>query len=157
MLRQRKQKREQLDRIGRQLVRASTVRAQSTDEIEAADAPFLYQRIKVAIAIEQQRLATASRASSWLGLLVQSRHATPAVLVITFATISFLFTATLISSNFESRAVTNAVGSIETSASTATATTMEQIVFNEEDELLSSDAVLATLVGDEAASEEEEQ
>ncbi|HVF87220.1 MAG TPA: hypothetical protein VM866_06510 [Pyrinomonadaceae bacterium] len=65
---------EQLDRLGRELVRTS---ANNETEVESAAAsPFLYARVRARIAAERRRREAGE---NWLSLLTVARRAVPAM------------------------------------------------------------------------------
>ena len=77
MFRKNRQIEEQLDRAGRLVLLAA---ARNDEETEAAaSAPFLYARLRSAIAQEQRR---RDEAGTWLPLLFVSRRAIPAMALI---------------------------------------------------------------------------
>lgn len=65
---------EQLDRIGREIVRASA--KNETEAESAATAPFLYARVRSRIAAELKRREAGE---NWLSLLTVARRAVPAM------------------------------------------------------------------------------
>ena len=77
MFKGNKQIEEQLDRAGRSVLLAA---ARNDDEVEAAAAsPFLYTRVRAAIADEKRR---QEEAGGWLSLLFVARRAIPAMALI---------------------------------------------------------------------------
>jgi len=77
MFKANRQIEEQLDRAGRLVLLAA---ARNDDEVEAAaSSPFLYTRLRAAIAEEQRR---RDEAGSWLPLLFVARRAIPAMALI---------------------------------------------------------------------------
>ncbi len=70
-----------LDRIGKLVLRAASDNAAAADD--AAEAPFLYARIRAAIA-EGQALDDSG---GWLSLFSIARHAVPAMALITLLTV----------------------------------------------------------------------
>ena len=87
MFREKRQIEEQLDRAGRLALLAA---ARNDEETEAAaSSPFLYTRLRAAIAEEQRR---RDEAGNWLPLLFVSRRAIPAMaLVAVFSAILMLW------------------------------------------------------------------
>ena len=87
MFREKRQIEEQLDRAGRLTLLAA---ARNDEETEAAaSAPFLYTRLRSAIAEEQRR---RDEAGNWLPLLFVSRRAIPAMaLIAVFSAILMLW------------------------------------------------------------------
>ena len=87
MFRKNRQIEEQLDRAGRLVLHAA---ARNDEETEAAaSAPFLYTRLRSAIAEEQRR---RDEAGNWLPLLFVSRRAIPAMaLIAVFSAILMLW------------------------------------------------------------------
>ena len=68
---------EQLDRVGRNILRAA-----ASDEAEADDAassPFLFTRVRAAIAEEQRR---REEAGGWLSIFFVARQAVPAMALV---------------------------------------------------------------------------
>lgn len=65
---------EQLDRVGREIVRASG--KNETEAESAASAPFLYARVRARIAAERRRREAGE---NWLSLLTVARRAVPAM------------------------------------------------------------------------------
>jgi len=65
---------EQLDRVGREIVRASG--KNETEAESAASAPFLYARVRARIAAERTRREAGE---NWLSLLTVARRAVPAM------------------------------------------------------------------------------
>jgi hypothetical protein len=70
---------ESLDRLGKVLLRAASLRENASDA--AADAPFLYTRVRARITDEQRR---REEAGGWLSLLFVARRAVPAMALIAF-------------------------------------------------------------------------
>ncbi len=73
---------EQLDRVGREIVRASG--KNETEAESAASAPFLYARVRARIAAERKRREAGE---NWLSLLTVARRAVPAMAL--SATVAF--------------------------------------------------------------------
>jgi len=65
---------EQLDRVGREIVRASA--KNETEAESASSAPFLYARVRARIAAERKRREAGE---NWLSLLTVARRAVPAM------------------------------------------------------------------------------
>jgi len=81
MFRKTNQIDEELDRLGRQVVRAA---AQTEPEIEAAaNSPFLFARVRAGIAEERRR---QNEAGGWLTLPFVARRAVPAMALIALLT-----------------------------------------------------------------------
>lgn len=77
MFKANRQIREQLDRAGREVLLAA---ARNTDEIEAAaTSPYLYTRVRAAIAEEKRR---RDESGGWLSLLFVARRAIPAMALV---------------------------------------------------------------------------
>ena len=123
---------ERLDRLGREIVRAS---ATNEREAEAAAAsPFLYARLRSRINAERERREAGE---SWLAVLGVVWRATPAMaLVAAFAFALFWFTSL--------GARTPGSFSVESLLDTRDAG-IEQVVFADR-QPLSSDEVLATIL-----------
>lgn len=81
MFRANRQKNEQLDRAGRLLLRAASQNEAETEA--AASAPFLYPRLRAAIAEEQRR---RDETGGWLSLLLVARRAIPTLALIAVLT-----------------------------------------------------------------------
>ena len=78
MLEKTQQLDEEVDRIGRLVLRAAS---NSQAETEAASAaPFLFNRVRAAITEEQRRRVDAG---SWLSMMFVARRAVPAMAVVT--------------------------------------------------------------------------
>jgi hypothetical protein len=72
------QKNEELDRAGRLVLRAA---AGGEEDVEAAaSSPFLFTRVRAAIAEEEQR---REESGNWLSLIFVARRAVPAMALIT--------------------------------------------------------------------------
>ena len=78
MLKNTRQLDEELDRVGRQVLQ--TAAADEAEVESAAAAPFLFTRVRAAIA-EEERGRT--EAGSWLSMLFVARRAVPAMALIT--------------------------------------------------------------------------
>ena len=141
---------EQLDRIGRAVVRASM---SDHEELEAAaTSPFLYTRIRARIAAEARSQASA-REESWLmALLGVSRRAIPAMLALACAALLFLLAGTYTSTPDAQVASLENVVSVNRDPNFAN---FESIVFNEENAAPSNDAVLTTIMVSEEFDERE--
>ena len=126
---------EQLDRMGRELVRASV---SDEVEVEAASAsPFLYTRLKARINAELERRVERE---SWLAVLGVVWRVVPAMaLVAVFALVMFV-SANL---NRQPSVVSNDYTLLGTSS-----TEVENVVFADTRNM-SSDDVLATIVSDD--------
>ncbi|MBD0325695.1 MAG: hypothetical protein ICV68_04655 [Pyrinomonadaceae bacterium] len=122
---------ERLDRMGREIIRASA--ANETEADAAATSPFLYTRLRARIQSERERREAGE---SWLAMLGVFWRAIPAMaLVAIFAFTMFWTTspATLSSGSFS---VESLLDSREAG--------IEQVVFADR-QPLSSDEVLATI------------
>jgi hypothetical protein len=87
MFRKNRQNEEQLDRAGRVVLFAAARNDEATEA--AASTPFLYTRLRSAIAEEQSR---RDEAGNWLPLLFVSRRAIPAMaLIAVFSAILMLW------------------------------------------------------------------
>jgi len=77
MLKSNQERDEQFDRVGRNILRAA-----ASDEAEADDAassPFLFTRVRAAIAEEQRR---REEAGGWLSIFFVARQAVPAMALV---------------------------------------------------------------------------
>lgn len=89
MFKTNSQRNEELDRIGKMILRSSAARDEDTEA--AASSPFLFTRVRAAIAAEQ-RLQEES--GSWLSMILVARRAVPAMaLVATLAAILTVWSA----------------------------------------------------------------
>jgi hypothetical protein len=79
---------ERLDRIGRELIRASSVTAEEADV--AASSPWLFARLRARIASERERRETSER---WSILITVIRHAIPATGLATAAALALFIVA----------------------------------------------------------------
>ena len=124
---------ERLDRLGSEVIRASSL---SEAEAEAAVAsPFLFSRVRSRIAAE---LARREEKESWLSMIMVFWRAVPAMaLVAVFCLVLFL------SSSSGGPATT---GSSEDEVSSATDSGIENVVFAD-NQPLSSDDVLSDILG----------
>jgi hypothetical protein len=83
MFKKNSQRNEELDRLGKMILRSAAAREEDTEA--AASSPFLFTRVHAAIAAEQ-RLQEES--GSWLSMILVARRAVPAMaLVATLAAI----------------------------------------------------------------------
>ena len=122
-----RQQEAQLDRLGRELVRAA---AASEEEREAAAAaPFLYARIRARVA-EKQRAEAEARDFSF-SMFAVMRHAVPLMIVTTFVSVLLLFAGT---------------NPPDEPAMETLATNLDRIVLDEDNLPLSSDEVLSTII-----------
>lgn len=117
----------QLDHIGRELVRAAS--ANQEDLESAHSAPFLYARIRAAVA-EKQKADAEVRDFSF-SMFAVMRHAVPLMIVIAFASVLLLF----------SGAFTAGMNTPD-----QTATNFDRVVLDEDNLPLSSDEVLSTII-----------
>lgn len=132
-----------LDRIGRELVRAATA---SGEELEAAaSAPFLYARIRAAVA-EKQRADAEARDLSF-SLFAVMRHAVPLMILTTFVSVLLLFTGTF----------TAGINTPNETATNTTVTNFDRVVMDEDNLPLSSDEVLSTIIADHNDDDEGDQ
>ncbi len=74
--RDRSQLDQRLDRIGQEVLRATSAHGEAEAE-NIASSPFLYARVRASINAEQERRAAAG--DSWLSLLLVARRAVPAM------------------------------------------------------------------------------
>ena len=126
---------ERLDRLGRELVRAS---ASSNSEAEAvASSPFLYARLRMRINAEAESRAAGE---SWLVLLSAFWRSAPAMALA--AVVAFLMF-------WSASPSTLAPGALSEEALLGTSETgIEHVVFADRS-ALSNDEVLATILNDE--------
>lgn len=128
----------QLDQMGRELVRAATA---SEEELKAASsAPFLYARIRAAVA-EKQRADAAARDFPF-SMFAVMRHAVPMMVLTAFISLMLLFAGT---NTFDETLIEER------------AANFERVVIDEDDLPLSSDEVLSTIIaghGDDDDAEE---
>jgi hypothetical protein len=121
---------ERLDRIGREIVRASAVN--ETEAEQVATSPFLYTRLRARIAEERER---REEGESWLTMLAVVWRSVPAMaLVAIFAFVLFLSAGTSTTGSFTDEALLG-----ERDAG------VEQVVFADS-QPLSSDEVLTTIL-----------
>lgn len=127
---------EELERLGRAIVRASAANEAEAEAVAAS--PFLYTRLRARIDAEQERRAGAE---TWLTLLGVVWRSVPAMaLVALFAFILFW------TSNFGAAGTTVAPGVLSDEALLdARDAGIENVVFAER-RALSSDDVLATII-----------
>ena len=126
---------EHLDRIGRELVRASA--SPETEAEASASSPFLYTRIRARIAAERERRAEKE---SWLALLGVVWRAVPAMaLVAVFALVMF------ISASFNRQP---SIASNDYALLGAPSTGVENVVFADS-RTMSSDDVLETIMSED--------
>lgn len=136
--RRNQEQRAHLDRLGGELVRAATA---SGEELEAAaSAPFLYARIRAAVA-EKQRADAEARDLSF-SMFVVMRHAVPLMILTTFVSVLLLFTGTF-------------TAGMNTPYETATNTNFDRVVMDEDNTPLSSDEVLSTIIADHNDDDDE--
>jgi hypothetical protein len=126
---------ERLDRVGRELVRAS---AENREEAEkAAASPFLYARLRSRIASEQ---AQREEGEGWLAMLGVVWRAIPAL-----AAIAIFAFALFLSANIGAR---SSGGFIDEALLGANDAGVESVVFAD-NRALTSDDVLATILDDD--------
>ncbi|HVS21109.1 MAG TPA: hypothetical protein VHD88_04635 [Pyrinomonadaceae bacterium] len=77
MFSENRQMNEQLDRVGHAVLRAAAGNDAETEA--AASAPFLFTRVRAAIAEEQRR---RNEAGGWLSMLFVARRAVPAMVLV---------------------------------------------------------------------------
>jgi hypothetical protein len=133
MFRENRQIEEQLDRAGRLTLLAA---ARNDEETEAAaSAPFLYTRLRSAIAEEQRR---RDQAGNWLPLLFVSRRAIPAMALIA------VFSAILMMWSMQPNAPTGLYGLEDEALSDTRDPGVEQTILSRN--ALSRDEVLGIVV-----------
>ena len=92
MFKAKGQKNEELDRVGRMILRSAV--AQEEDIEAAASSPFLFTRVRAAIAAEQRQ--REDEAGGWLPMILVARRAVPAMaLIATLAAIGTVWSAGL--------------------------------------------------------------
>jgi hypothetical protein len=77
MFKTNSQSNEELDRVGKMIMRSAAAREEDTEA--AASSPFLFTRVRAAIAAEQ-RLQEES--GSWLSMILVARRAVPAMALV---------------------------------------------------------------------------
>jgi hypothetical protein len=126
---------ERLDRIGREIVRASA--ANEAEANDVASSPYLYTRLRARIAAERERREGAQR---WIALFALMRRAAAVMSLVAVISLSlFLFVKTKTES---SRGFNDAAFFDERNAG------VERVVFADRGPL-SNDEVLATIMSDE--------
>lgn len=85
MFKKNSQRDEELDRIGKMVLRSAV--AQEEDTEAAASSPFLFTRVRAAIAAEQR---LAEEAGSWSSMILVARRAIPGMALV--ATLAALLT-----------------------------------------------------------------
>lgn len=124
---------EQLDRLGREIVRASATNEQEAEE--AATSPFLYTRLSSRIAEERARREAGE---SWLSMLSVVWRTVPAMALAAIFALILFFSATT--------DTTRAPASFSDEALLGTRDAgVEQVVFADT-QALSSDEVLTTIL-----------
>ncbi|HEV7859901.1 MAG TPA: hypothetical protein VGO91_14890 [Pyrinomonadaceae bacterium] len=126
---------ERLDRLGREVLRASAANEDAADALDAQ--PFLYARVRSRIAAERERREEGER---WLPLLGIVWRAVPAMaMVAVFAFVLFWSTSmgTLSAGNLSGESL---LGTRDAG--------IEQVVFAD-NQPLSSDEVLATILNED--------
>lgn len=124
---------ERLDRLGREIVRASSANEQEAED--AASTPFLYTRLRSRIAQERER---REEGEGWLSMLAVVWRTVPAMaLVAIFALIMFWSagTGTFTQGSFTDEALLGARDA-----------EVEQVVFADRRQPLSNDEVLETIL-----------
>jgi hypothetical protein len=126
---------EQLDRVGREIVRASAANAEEAERVAAS--PFLYARLRSRIASER---AQREEGEGWLAMLGVVWRAIPAMALIAI----FAF-ALFLSANFSALPST---GSNDEALLGTNDAGIESVVFAD-NRTLSSDDVLATILDED--------
>lgn len=128
---------QRLDRIGREIVRAS---ASNEDEGEkVAATPFLYARVRSRINAERERREAGE---SWLAMLGVAWRAVPAM-----AVVAILAVALFLSASFGARP--SGVASVDDALLGTGDAGVESVVFADNRQL-SSDDILATILNEDA-------
>jgi hypothetical protein len=126
---------ERLDRIGREIVRASS--SNEAEAVEASASPFLYARLRSRIAAEREQRQEGER---WFTMLGIAWRAVPAMaLVAIFAVALFL------SASFG----TQSPAGLRDEAFLATADAEVESVVFADNRVLSNDEVLATILNED--------
>jgi hypothetical protein len=86
MIRQNPQQNESLDRLGRVILRSAAQNDEASQA--AADAPFLFARLRARIAEEEQR---RNETGSWFSLLLIARRAIPAMALVALLAATVMF------------------------------------------------------------------
>jgi hypothetical protein len=136
---QRRERSERLNALGRELVRASAAREEEADA--AASSPFLYARLRASIAAESARREEPDDWRAALALL--SRAVPPAAIVAALALVLF------ISASFGAASSPGAGDYGEATLLGERDTAVEHVVFEDGATALTRDEVLATIVEDE--------
>lgn len=77
MFKANSQRNEKLDRIGKMVLRSAAAREEDIEA--AASSPFLFTRVRAAIAAEQR---LQEEAGGWLSMVLVARHAVPAMALV---------------------------------------------------------------------------
>lgn len=77
MFKTNSQRNEELDRLGKVVLRSAAAREEDTEA--AASSPFLFTRVRAAIAAEQR---LQEEAGSWLSMILVARRAIPAMALV---------------------------------------------------------------------------
>lgn len=89
MFKKNSQRNEELDRLGKVVLRSAAARDEETEA--AASSPFLFTRVRAAIAAEQK---LQEESGSWLSMILVARRAVPAMaLVATLAAVLTVWSA----------------------------------------------------------------
>ena len=130
-----KERVERLDAFGREIVRAA---AANEDEAErAADAPFLYARVRARVAAERARI---EEADDWRAALRVFRRAVPTVAVVAMLALALFVSVLLGTPQPDARDEETLLGERDTA--------VEQVVFTGRS-TLTSDEVLETIIEDD--------
>ena len=127
--------RERLDRIGREVVRASA--ADETEAERVASSPFLYARLRSRIQTERERRETGE---SWLAMLGVVWRAVPAMALAAIFAVAMFWSASISTQSPGSFSVESLLGTRDAG--------IEQVVFADR-QPLSSDEVLATIMNED--------
>lgn len=130
-----KERVERLDAFGREIVRAA---AANEDEAErAADAPFLYARVRARVAAERARL---EESDDWRAALRVFRRAVPTVAVVAVLALALFVSVLMGTTQTDARDDATLLGERDTA--------VEQVVFTG-GSTLTSDEVLETIIEDD--------
>lgn len=127
---------ESLDRLGRAVVRAAS--ANEGEAEAAASSPFLYARVRSRIAAERER---REGVAGWLALFGVAWRAVPALALVAVFAFALSLSVSLRTGAPAGFSVESLVGAGDAE--------VEEVVFAERRAPMSSDEVLATILGDD--------
>jgi hypothetical protein len=126
---------ERLDRIGRELVRASAANEEQAEAV--ASSPFLYTRVRARINAERERREAGE---SWRALLGVVWRAVPAMALVMIFAFTMFWTSSMTTLSSAGFSVDSLLDARDAG--------IEEVVFADR-QPLSSDEVLATILDDE--------